>query len=84
MPIMPYLTKVIVIFIFASEKCKILNTCIVKPRIRNAAFMVGKAPNNLSASGMMHRFGGMDAFPPQSFLFGIRVFFYHQPTYNHG
>lgn len=57
MQLVIYLTKIIVEFISAHERHKILNTYIVKPRIRDVTLVVGKALTKLSEPGMIHRGG---------------------------
>lgn len=55
MQLITYLIKIIVKSISAHERHKILNTYIVKQKIRDIALLVGKAPTKVLESGMMHR-----------------------------
>lgn len=57
MQLITYLTKIIVEYISAHERHKNLNTCIVKPRIRDVSLVIGKALTKLSEPGMIHRGG---------------------------
>lgn len=72
MQLITYLTKIIVKSISAHERHKILNTYVVKPRMRDVALVVGKALPKLSEPGMMHR--GGDPPSPQRVSSLVLVF----------
>lgn len=57
MQLITYLTKIIVKSISAHERHKILNTYVVKSRMRDVALVIGKALPKLSEPGMMHSGG---------------------------